>query len=106
MGIITVAQQKGGSGKTTIAANLALHFATKGLKTALLDTDPQGSVGRWYVTRQDSAFAQRTVLTLDLTPDEYYKRIVLAVQACQQWSDRIGYYSLLTSPQSMDRGDT
>ncbi|PKP84475.1 MAG: cobyrinic acid a,c-diamide synthase [Alphaproteobacteria bacterium HGW-Alphaproteobacteria-2] len=49
--IITVAQQKGGSGKTTIAANLAVTWARAGRRVALLDTDPQGSLGRWFMTR-------------------------------------------------------
>ena len=50
--VITVAQQKGGSGKTTIAANLAVAFERAGHTVALLDTDPQGSLGRWFMTRQ------------------------------------------------------
>ncbi|GGE49949.1 ParA family partition ATPase [Actibacterium pelagium] len=49
--IITVAQQKGGSGKTTVTANLAVAFVRQGLRVALLDTDPQGSLGRWFMTR-------------------------------------------------------
>ncbi len=50
--VITVAQQKGGSGKTTIAANLAVAFLRQGRSVALLDTDPQGSLGRWFMARR------------------------------------------------------
>jgi chromosome partitioning protein len=49
--IITVAQQKGGSGKTTVAVNLATAFLSKGKSVALLDTDPQGSLGKWFMMR-------------------------------------------------------
>lgn len=52
--VITVAQQKGGSGKTTITANLAVAFAAMGHSVALIDTDPQGSLGRWFMTRRDT----------------------------------------------------
>ncbi|MGR3375207.1 ParA family partition ATPase [Salipiger abyssi] len=51
--VITVAQQKGGSGKTTLSANLAVGFRTMGRSVALIDTDPQGSLGRWFMTRLD-----------------------------------------------------
>lgn len=50
--VITVAQQKGGAGKTTLAANLAVAYARDGASVALLDTDPQGSLGRWFMTRR------------------------------------------------------
>ncbi len=50
--IVTIAQQKGGSGKTTIAANLAVALSANGLRVAVLDTDPQGSLGRWLMNRR------------------------------------------------------
>lgn len=50
--VITIAQQKGGSGKTTLAVNLAVAFMQAGQRVALLDTDPQGSLGRWFMTRR------------------------------------------------------
>ena len=49
--IITVAQQKGGSGKTTLTVNLAVALRRKGFRVAVLDTDPQGSLGRWFMER-------------------------------------------------------
>lgn len=51
--VITVAQQKGGSGKTTLSANLAVGLRRLGQTVALIDTDPQGSLGRWFMTRID-----------------------------------------------------
>lgn len=51
--VVTVAQQKGGSGKTTLAVNLAVEFRQRGLRVALLDTDPQGSLGRWFLSRRE-----------------------------------------------------
>jgi chromosome partitioning protein len=48
---IVVLNPKGGSGKTTIATNLAAYYAVHGRRTALMDCDPQGSSGRWLAKR-------------------------------------------------------
>lgn len=50
--IFTLAQQKGGSGKTTIAAHLAVALMRAGKGVAILDTDPQGSLGEWFEARE------------------------------------------------------
>ena len=52
--VITIAQQKGGSGKTTLAVHLTLAFIKyHNLKVAIIDTDPQGSLGKWFMIRTE-----------------------------------------------------
>jgi chromosome partitioning protein len=46
MKTVAVILQKGGSGKTTMAFNLAIAFAHAGKATVLLDLDPQSSACR------------------------------------------------------------
>jgi len=47
MTIITVAQRKGGVGKTTIAVNLAGELSRRRFDVALIDSDPQQSSCHW-----------------------------------------------------------
>jgi chromosome partitioning protein len=49
--VIAIAQQKGGAGKTTLAAQLAIAWAKEGARVALLDIDPQGSLAAWVDRR-------------------------------------------------------
>ncbi len=48
---VVVLNPKGGSGKSTVATNLAAYYAWKGLRVALMDMDPQGSSIRWLKVR-------------------------------------------------------
>ncbi|WP_396588186.1 AAA family ATPase [Bermanella sp. R86510] len=48
---ILVANGKGGSGKTTIATNLASYFASLKHQVTLIDHDPQGSSTQWLQVR-------------------------------------------------------
>lgn len=48
---ILICNSKGGSGKSTIATNLAGYFAHSGFSTALMDYDPQGSAMKWASQR-------------------------------------------------------
>ncbi len=62
--IITIAQQKGGAGKTTLSAHLAvgMSHALNG-PVAILDVDPQGSLGEWFELRESWLGEDKTGLS-------------------------------------------
>lgn len=65
--VIVVASQKGGSGKTTLSGHLAVEAERCGAgPVALIDTDPQGSLAKWWNARESGtpAFAEVSVLEL------------------------------------------
>jgi chromosome partitioning protein len=52
MEILTIASQKGGAGKTTLSAHLAVEAERQGRgPVAVIDTDPQGSLADWWNQR-------------------------------------------------------
>ena len=51
--VITIAQQKGGAGKTTVAAHLAVAWSQRGKRVAIVDIDPQGSLTQWHKIREE-----------------------------------------------------
>ena len=51
--VITIAQQKGGAGKTTVAAHIAVALSQKGNRVAVIDIDPQGSLSYWHKIREE-----------------------------------------------------
>lgn len=65
---IVVLNPKGGSGKTTIATNLAACYAATGQHPTLIDLDPQGSSMRWLRKRPDDAAAIHGIAGFDHSP--------------------------------------
>lgn len=58
--ILTVAQQKGGAGKTTLAAHLAVAIAETGKTVAVVDIDPQASLSSWWEMREELGLPEPT----------------------------------------------
>ena len=54
MRTIMILNSKGGSGKTTLATNLAAYYALQGKSVVLADLDPQGSSIDWLKARPES----------------------------------------------------
>ena len=50
---ITIANLKGGCGKSTTTINLGAAFAEMGKSVALIDSDPQGSINDWAAVRDE-----------------------------------------------------
>lgn len=63
--VFTIAQQKGGAGKSTLAAHLAIAWATRRKSVALVDIDPQGSLTDWYAIRAEALGQGRSGLTFE-----------------------------------------
>lgn len=70
--VVVFASQKGGSGKTTLSGHIAVEAERAGDgPVALIDTDPQGSLAKWWNARAAStpAFAQASLEELDACLD-------------------------------------
>lgn len=99
MRTICVASAKGGSGKSTISMALAVEAASHGENVAIMDFDPQGSVGEWWEAREaeDIGYIEQpeniraalkaasaegcTLVIIDTTPKDLHL-IHAAMRAC------------------------
>ncbi len=59
MSIILFGGEKGGTGKTTLATNMAAMLALQGRDVLLLDTDRQGTASFWATVREDTEIEPR-----------------------------------------------
>ena len=66
--ILTIANQKGGVGKTTTAVNLAASLAAAEHRTLLVDVDPQGNAGSAFGIRRDESERSIYEVLLDGLP--------------------------------------
>lgn len=65
MKVLTIANRKGGAGKSTCAAHLAVEASNSGIKTIIIDMDPQKTLEGWWQKREEES-----PLLFETTADE------------------------------------
>lgn len=78
MPIIAVTGRKGGIGKSTITANLAVELLALGHSVAVIDTDPQKSLKHWAALGE--GVLSDIVVTLDTESPDLFRGAVAAAQ--------------------------
>lgn len=107
MKTIVIAAQKGGSGKTTLARNLAVAASKEGQRVLCLDLDPQGSLRSWWESRitETPAMLERDSLpsalraTLEAAKKQFDLSIIDTPPAAPTWlSETISIADLALIP--------
>ncbi len=63
MNILAIVSQKGGTGKSTLAFSLAVAAEQQGVRTSIIDMDPQGTTKKWYGRREADGGPEVNALT-------------------------------------------
>jgi chromosome partitioning protein len=73
--IISVVNQKGGSGKTTLSMQLAGALARRGNKVLVVDADPQGTATRWAASADDEKPFPASVVGLSAASTKVHREV-------------------------------
>jgi chromosome partitioning protein len=73
--IISVVNQKGGSGKTTLSMQLAGALARRGNKVLVVDADPQGTATRWAASADDEKPFPASVVGLSAADTKVHREV-------------------------------
>jgi chromosome partitioning protein len=95
--VITITNQKGGSGKTTVAVNLAGNLGRRGYEVLLADIDPQGSASHYASTAPEGNEMAVTIAGLSKTGDRVHRYI-------QKFSDQYDYIVVDCPPVVDNKG--
>ena len=92
--IISLINQKGGVGKTTVAVNLASGLSEAGDRIMVVDSDPQGSVVQWQSIADGKEFDVIHLPNLEIKKElkglsRRYDHIVIDSPPCDRGNNAI-----------------